>query len=154
MLFRSIECLLSLTEDFVNRFPCIQFFVDKFRIPLIGDGKLVFKVSKAVVDRRCGQHQYLGTDTCADHFIHQFYVTVLLGVGMGTGAVAEVVGLVNDNKVVIAPVQPVKIKSIGETAGTGQVGVKQHIIIQPISGNGIIDIVVFIRSCTNRLKPF
>ena len=63
---------------------------------------------------------------------------------MGSSSVTEIVGLVNNNKVIIPPVQPVKIKPVGCTATAGQVCVKQYVIIQAISGDRIINIVVLI----------
>lgn len=38
----------------VNGFFGVQCFIDKFWVALIGDGKLVFKIGKAVIDRCCG----------------------------------------------------------------------------------------------------
>ena len=46
-----VECFLGLPKNLVNRFLCIQLFVDELRIALIRNGKLIFQIDKAVVDR-------------------------------------------------------------------------------------------------------
>ena len=46
-----IECLLRLTENFVDAFCCRQLLIDLFCVTFISKGKLVFQVNEFIVDR-------------------------------------------------------------------------------------------------------
>ena len=63
---------------------------------------------------------------------------------MRTDAVAEVVGFINDNQIVVAPVQAIQIKAIRFSAASGQVCVEQDVIVQPIRCNRVVHIVVLV----------
>ena len=63
---------------------------------------------------------------------------------MRTDAVAEVVGFINDDQIVVAPVQAIQIEAVRLSAASGQVCVEQNIIIQPIRCNRVVHIVVLI----------
>ena len=66
----------------------------------------LLQVVEAVVDRRGRQHQHLGLHALADDLAHQPLVAGLLL--LGVVVVAEVVRLVDDDQVVVAPVDPVQ----------------------------------------------
>ena len=108
-----VESLLCLTENFINALRCIELFVHLRCIALIGKCKLILEVNKLVINRRCGKHQHLGFYTCANDFVEQFQVTVFFCILAGhLTAVTEVVTFINDNKVVVAPIQAVKVNSV------------------------------------------
>ena len=114
-------------------------------IALISECKLIFKVNKSVVDRCCRKHQHLRFHTGTNNPIEQFQITVFLCILAGhLAAVAEVVALINDNKVIVAPIQAVKINSVRLSVFAGKVRMIEHIIAQTVCGNGIIDIVALI----------
>ena len=52
--------------------------------------------------------------------------------------------LINDNKVIVAPIQAVKVNSVRLPMLTGKVGMIEDIISQSICRNGIIDIVALV----------
>ena len=63
---------------------------------------------------------------------------------MRTDAVAEVVGFINDDQIVVAPVQAIQIEAIRFSAASGQVCVEQDVIVQPIRCNRVVHIVVLV----------
>ena len=74
-----IVCRLSLVEDALNGAAGCQLFLDGLRIAvLICKFQLIAQVTKAIVHRRCGQHQYLCVNALADNFIQQQIISILL----------------------------------------------------------------------------
>ena len=121
------------------------YFVDpSFAIALIGQSQLISQVIKAIVDRCGRQHQYTGTGAGTNDLVHQVGVAVCLAVVVNVAAVAEVVGFIDDHQIVGTPVDFGEIQFTGESPCSGQVGVVQHIIAQPVTGDGVVDIVSFI----------
>ena len=104
---------MCLTKDFINAFGRIELFAHLRSIALIGERKLIFKVDKLVVDWRCREHQHLRFHTSANNLVEQFQIAVFLCVLAGhLAAVTEVVALINDNKIIVAPIQAIKVNSI------------------------------------------
>ena len=50
-------------------------------------------------------------------------------------------GFINDHQVVGTPVDFGEVQFAGESPCPGQIGVVQHIITQPVTGDGVVDIV-------------
>ena len=63
---------------------------------------------------------------------------------MGTGTVSEVMGLIDDHQIIISPVQSIQIQSVGESMGSGQIRMEQHIIVQSIRCDRIVHVIIFI----------
>ena len=114
-------------------------------IALISECKLIFKVNKSVVDRCCRKHKHLRFHTGTNNPIEQFQITVFLCILAGhLAAVAEVVALINNNKVIVAPIQAVKINSVRLSVFAGKVRMVEDVVSQPIRCNGIVDIVTLV----------
>ena len=76
------------------------------------------QVGQAVVDRRGREHEHAGLDAFLDDPPHQAVVAglaVLVG-----GLVAEVVGLVDDDEVVVAPVDVGEVDVAGQCRRRGR----------------------------------
>ena len=73
-----VEGLLRLAEDFINGFCCGELAVDQSCIALISQGELIAQVGKAVVHRRCREHQDLGFHSRTNDLVQQLQITVLL----------------------------------------------------------------------------
>ncbi len=96
----------------------------KRRVVALGDeGDLVLEVGEAVVDRRGRQHQHAGLHAFLDDPPHQAVVAGL-AVLMGRLLVAEVVRLVDDDEVVVAPVdvREIDVARTCRRRGTGRCG--------------------------------
>ena len=102
-----IEGLLRLLEDVFKALRGIQPFVQVLGVALIGNGKLILQIHKTVIDRRGGEHQDFRLDAGADNLFHQLLIAVLLRVAVRADTVAEVMGFVNDDQVIVAPVETV-----------------------------------------------
>ena len=85
-------------------------------MPFIRKSKLVFQIIEAVVDRRGRKHQHFRLYAGSDDLLHQGNIAVILGVLVRVldqfAAVPEVVGLINDNEVIVAPIQSAKVKPV------------------------------------------
>ena len=103
-----IKCPLRISENFVDRTAGIELFVNIIGVSFISQGKLIFQVIEAVIDRRGGEHQHLCFHACSDDLFHQGYIAIVLGffirVFNQLAAVAEVVGFINHNKIIVAPI--------------------------------------------------
>ena len=113
-------------------------------IALGHEGDLVFQICEAVVDRGGRQHQHFGFHAGLDHPLHQVVVagvTVLV-----RRLVAEVVRLVDDDQVVVAPVHMRQIDIARGSTIARQVGVIQHIVVEPVSGKDVASIIGLVES--------
>ena len=75
-------------------------------MPFIGKRQLVSQICETIVNRRRRQHQDLGLDPGLDHLVHQTLVTgfaILVDI-----VVPEVVGFIDDDQIVIAPVHTIE----------------------------------------------
>ena len=52
--------------------------------------------------------------------------------------------LIDDDEIIVSPVKAAQVQSVRHATITRQVGMKQHIIIQSIRSDGIIDVVILI----------
>ncbi len=75
------------------------------------EGDLVLEVRQAVVDRRGGEHEDAGLHALLDDAPHEAVVAGLAAIVRRL--VAEVVGLVDDDEVVVAPVDMGKVDVAG-----------------------------------------
>ena len=101
---------LGRTEDFFDGSLHVEFVVDQTLVTLVGQLQLVLQVIEAIVDWCGTQHQHLRTHTSPNHLVHQAQIAVFAWVLVilirgHLATIAEVVALVNDNQVVVAPVQ-------------------------------------------------
>ena len=84
----------------------------------VSESQLVFKVEKTVVDRSRREHKDFGVHAGKNDPVEKLQVTVFMLIfSRQFAAVAEVVGFINHHKVVIAPIEPVQIKTVGRSAG-------------------------------------
>ena len=65
-----IKCPLRIFENFVNRTAGIELFVNIIGVSFVSQGKLIFQVIEAVIDRRGGEHQHLCFHACTDDLFH------------------------------------------------------------------------------------
>ena len=63
---------------------------------------------------------------------------------MAADAVPEIMGFINHQQVVIAPVQAIQIKPVRLSAAAGQVGMKKYVVVQAICRNRVVDIIILI----------
>ncbi len=99
-------------------------------LPFGDEGDLVFQVVHPVIDRCCREHQYFGFHTGTDDVIHQPRVA-----GMtlfGGAAVTEVMGFINHDQVIVAPVDGFQIDLTGFAGGACQVGVVEYVVVEAI----------------------
>ena len=140
-----VEGLLRPAEDLVDGFAGVQLRVDDGGVALVGELELVFKIVETVVDRRGGEHQHLRLDARAHDAVQQAEVAVLASLLAGQlAAVAEVMTLVNDHKVIVAPVDTGEVDAVGLAAVTAEVGMIQHIVAEPIRRDGVVVVVVLV----------
>ena len=51
---------------------------------------------------------------------------------------------IDDDEVVISPIQAVKVNAVRLTIAARKVGMIQHIVAQPVLRNGVIDVIALI----------
>ena len=106
----------------------------------LGDeGDLVLEVGEAVVDRRGREHEDAGLDALLDDAPHEAVVAGL-AVVVG-GLVAEVVRLVDDDQVVVAPIDVSQVDVAGSAAVAGEIGVVEHVVIEAVGGEEVAAVV-------------
>ena len=101
---------LGRTEDFFDGPLHIEFVVNQTLVALVGQLQLILQVVEAIVHWRSTQHQHLRTHTSPNHLVHQTQIAVftwvlVILIRRYLAAIAEVMAFVNDNQVVVAPVQ-------------------------------------------------
>ena len=92
---------------------------------------MVSQVVEAVVHRGGRKHQHLGFHALLDNLVHQLLVAgflVLISI-----IVAEVVRLVDDNKVIVTPVDAIQRCAERLTARTAEVGMTKHVVVEPVA---------------------
>ena len=107
-------------------------------------GNLVAQVSQPVVDGCGRQHQHAGLDAFLDDLAHQPVIARLVALARRL-LVAEVVAFVNDHQVVVAPVHVGQVNVARQAAVARQIGVVEHVVIQPVSGQHIALVVGFVK---------
>ena len=140
---------LGVAEHQVDRFvepelpgPCV-------RVALVGELELVVKVAEPVVDGRGREHQHLGLDAVLDHLVEQPLETVALRLVLDlrgrVRAVAEVMGLVDDDEVVRSPVELLEVVALDGLAPVArQVGVVEHVVAQAVGRDRVVDVVLLV----------
>ncbi|GBE30618.1 hypothetical protein BMS3Bbin04_01653 [bacterium BMS3Bbin04] len=100
--------------------------------------KLVSQILEAVIHRGCREQQHFGVHTGPQNPFHQKLVPRSLAsaviLGLAPGVIAEVVRLINDHEIIIAPI-------VGFIDIPPQIGVSQHSECKPISEEGVACIV-------------
>src|SRR5690606_25143497 len=85
------------------------------------------------------QHKHLGLDARLDNVVHQ---TPIPGQPVRVRRiVAKVVGLIDDDEVIVAPVQRLEIDFTGVTAGPAQVRMVEYIVIESVGRQEIPAII-------------
>ena len=133
---------LRLPEDRVDVRFRLQLPVDFLRVAAVGERQLVAQVVETVVDRGSRQHQDLCFHAGFDDAVHQPHVAVFLLAALAVRpvSVAEVVALVDDDKIIVAPVDPVDGQSDGRVAAVaGQVGVIEDVVAEPVFCERVVD---------------
>ena len=51
---------------------------------------------------------------------------------------------IDDDQVIVSPVQTVQVQAVGTAVGTGKVGMEQHVVAQAVAGDGVVGVVVLI----------
>jgi hypothetical protein len=111
------------------------------RVVTLGDeGDLVAQVGQPVVDRRGREHQHPGFDPLLDDPAHQA-VVARLGPLLGRLLVAEVVRLVDDDQVVVAPVHMSQVDVTRQPAVARQVGVVKDVVVEAVSSQHVAPVV-------------
>ena len=113
-----IKCLLSLPEDILQRFTCIKFAVKILSIAFICNCQLVSQIHKSIINRCSRKHQDFRLNAWTDYFIHQFHISIFHSVGMCTSTITEIVWFVDNNQIIIAPIQPIQVKSVWKSTIT------------------------------------
>ena len=110
------------------------------RVVTLGDeGDLVLEIGESVVDWGGREHEDPRFDAFLDDAPHEAIVAgFVLFVGR---LVAEIVGLVNDNQVVIAPVNVRQVNVAGLATVAGQVGVVEHVVMETVGGEDVAAVV-------------
>ena len=86
-----IKCLLSLTENILQRFACVKLAVEILSIAFIGNCQLVSQIHKSIINWCSRKHQDLCLNACTNNFIHQFHISIFHSVGMCTSTITEIV---------------------------------------------------------------
>jgi hypothetical protein len=97
----------------------------------LGDeGDLVLEIGEAVVDRRGREHQHAGLHAVLDDAPHEAVVARLAV--LVRRLVAEVVRLVDDHEVVVAPVDVARSMSPDLPPSRDKVGVVEHVVVEAV----------------------
>ena len=108
----------------------------------MSQGKLILQVIEAVVDRRGRKHQDLRLDALLDDTIHQPLIACL-PVFEGI-VIAEIVRFVDDDEIVVAPVDAVQRHAQRIPAASEQVRVAQNVVTEPILREGVSRQIPFV----------
>ena len=137
-----VEGTLGLAEDVVDIGLGAQAGIELVGISLVGEGELVAEVVEPVVDRGGREHEDLGLDPLTDHLVHQFLIAgFVIFVGV---VVAEVVRLVDDDQVVVPPVDPVEGQAERHAGFALQIGVAEDVVIEPVGGEDVGGEIAFV----------
>ena len=130
-----VEHRLGIAEDFFHSSTRAQLLSEIFRVAFVSQGELVAQIIEAIVDRGGGEHEHLGFNALANNLIHQLLIA---GFSVFNRiVVSEIVRFVNDDQIIIAPVDTVQGNTKGLTRGAGKVCVAQDVIIEAIPGENI-----------------
>ena len=113
-----------------------------YRFALVGERELIAEIVEAIVDRRSREHEDLRLHALANHPVEKLLVAclvVLVGV-----VVSEVVRLVDDDQIVIPPVDAVEGDTHGLTALAGEVGMSEDIVVEAVLNEDVGGKVTFV----------
>ena len=94
---------------------------------------LVAQVAGLVVDRGGRQQQDSGLDSSLYNLTHQEIIAGGCFICLG-GAIAEIMGFVNDNEVIIPPFHRVQGSPVAHAAGTPQICMVEQVVIERLLG--------------------
>ena len=121
---------------------------EHLRLALVDQCQLVADVPEAVVDRRGRQHEHAGALALLQDLLDEPLVAVALAVLLRRGvlAVPEVVGLVYDHQVVVAPVEAGQVDArFGGAPLARQVGVVEHVVVQVVVAQRVVLVAVVVQ---------
>ena len=141
---------LRVAEYLIDRLVEPELFRPCVGVALIGELELVVQIAEPVVDGGCRKHQDLRLDSVLDDLVEEplkaISLRLVLDLGRGVCTVAEVMGLVDDDEIVGAPVELLEVVALDrQSLVTGQVGVVEHVVAQAIGGNRVVNVVLFVR---------
>ena len=145
----AVICCLSLTEYILNAVLCIKQIVNILRLAFVCQGYLVLEVIETVVHRSGRKHKDFCLYTLTDYLVKQLQISVLFRIFIifvcsNLTAVTEIMTFVYHHKVIIAPVDMGKVKTVRLSACARQVGMKQYIVSQAVGSNRIVQIIAAI----------
>ena len=120
---RCFTALLRKAEDIIQGGLCIEKTVHTLNIALVSKLKLVFQIVESVVNRGRGKHQDFGLHARTDDLIHQTQITILTGIftiliSTYLTTIPKVMALINNHKVIVAPVYAFQIEVIAPSIVT------------------------------------
>ena len=104
----------------------------------ISELELVSQIAESIVDRSCREHKHLGVYAGADHMLQQYLIAVQLIIFTTFAAVSEVVTFINNQQVIVAPVQAAQIDSIRKTMIASKISVVKDIVAKTIFHKRIV----------------
>ena len=108
-----------------------------------GERDLVAEVRQSIVHRRGRQHQHASLHPLPDDLAHQ---TVVAGFAiLVRGLVAEIVRLVDDDKIVVAPVHMREVDVSRKATVPRQVRVVQNVVVEAVDGQDVAAVVALVQ---------
>ena len=105
------------------------------RLAFVGESELVLQIIEAIIDRGCREHQHLGSHALPHDPVHQTLIPRLAI--FECVIVAKVVRLVDDDQIVVAPVDLTQPHAERFTAITKQIGVAKDVIAEAVPYSGL-----------------
>ena len=130
-----VEGSLRTAKDLFHTAAAVQALAEVLGVAFVGQRQLVAQVAEAVVDRGGRQHQHFGLHTFPDDLAHQLLVACFLV--LVDIVVAEIVRLVDDHQVIVAPVDLIERHAQRLPAGARQVGVAEHVVVEAVANEGV-----------------
>ena len=109
-------------------------------VALGGEGDLVAQVGQAIVHGGGRQHENPRLHAVADDPLHE-PVVPRLAVLTGRSLVAEVVRLVDDDEIVVAPIHMGEVDIARQAAVAGQVGVIENVVVEAVARENVAAVV-------------
>ena len=95
--------------------------------------ELGFEIAQIVVHRRSREQQNLGRETGLDDLVHQPLVAAAASAcGLVPGCASEIMGLVDDNEIVVAPFDPREVNVADLALLTRKISMRQDGVTEPI----------------------
>ena len=134
---------MGAAENFVDVLVRTELGTQVFGLAFVSESELVLEVGEAVVHRGCREHEHLRLHALPNHLIEQTLIPRLpLAIEV---VVAEVVRLINDHEVVVAPIHPIERHTADRVATLAkQIRVAQHVVVETILGEDVRDKVAFV----------